>query len=110
LDFELTDDGAMTAEWSPESDLEGFCGITHGGVVSTVLDEAMAKVVAAAGVEALTAKLRVRFRHRVSTGVPVRVRVSIETRSRRKLNTEAALTGPDGGELAHAWAVFLVLK
>lgn len=100
----------MTTEWLPDSDLEGFSGITHGGVISTVLDEAMSKVVAAAGVEALTAELRVRFRHHVSTGVSVRVRGWIETSSRRKFNTEAALFGPDGSELAHAWAIFLVLK
>ena len=78
--------------------------------MSTVLDEAMAKVVDATGAEALTAELRVRFRRQVSSGIPVRVRGWIESRNKRMINAEAALTGTEGVELAHAWAVFLALK
>ena len=69
LVFEKTADGAMTAEWIPEPEMEGYQGIVHGGLVSTVLDEAMAKVVDASGAKALTAELRVRFRQQVSSGV-----------------------------------------
>jgi acyl-coenzyme A thioesterase PaaI-like protein len=100
----------MTAEWIPEPEMEGYQGIVHGGIVSTVLDEAMAKVVDATGVQALTAELRVRFRQQVPSGSPVRVRGWIESRNKRVINAEAALTGADGVELAHSWAVFLALK
>jgi len=110
LDFHENEDGSMAAQWVPDEDFEGFRGITHGGIVSTVLDEAMAKVVAATGADAMTAELRVRFRHEVSTGIPVVVRGWIESRERRIFRTEASLTGADGSELAHAWASFLVLK
>jgi acyl-coenzyme A thioesterase PaaI-like protein len=34
----------MVVEWIPELELEGFQGIVHGGIVSTVLDEAMSKL------------------------------------------------------------------
>ena len=110
LDFHENEDGSMAAQWVPDEDFEGFRGITHGGIVSTVLDEAMAKVVAATGADAMTAELRVRVRHEVSTGIPVVVRGWIESRERRIFRTEASLTGADGSELAHAWASFLVLK
>jgi acyl-coenzyme A thioesterase PaaI-like protein len=110
LVFQKSESGEMTAGWIPESEMEGYQGIVHGGVVSTVLDEAMAKVVDASGTEALTAELRVRFRQQVLSGSPVPVRGWIESRNKRMVNTEAALTGADGVELAHAWAVFLVLK
>ncbi len=110
LRFQECEGGAMAAEWTPEADFEGYRGIIHGGIVSTVLDEAMAKVVADSGVKALTAELRVRFRKPVSTGTATRIKGWIESRNRRMLNTEAALIGSDGDELAHAWAVFLVLK
>jgi acyl-coenzyme A thioesterase PaaI-like protein len=100
----------MTAEWIPEPEFEGYQGIIHGGIVSTVLDESMAKVVDAAGTEALTAELRVRFRQQVSSGSPLRVRGWIESRNKRVIHTEAVLTNGDGVELAHAWAVFLALK
>jgi acyl-coenzyme A thioesterase PaaI-like protein len=99
----------MTATWMPNSAWEGFRGIVHGGVVSTVLDEAMSKAVAATGSEALTAKLRVRFRHRVASGDVFLIRGWIVKRNRRLIETEAALTAPDGTEHAHAWASFLML-
>jgi acyl-coenzyme A thioesterase PaaI-like protein len=110
LAFQSNEVGEMIAEWIPEPEMEGYQGIVHGGIVSTVLDEAMAKVVDATGANALTAELRVRFRQQVSSGSPVHVRGWIEGRNKRKINAEAALTGADGIELAHAWAVFLALK
>jgi len=110
LNFAMDNSSAMAAEWIPDSDLEGFRGVTHGGLVSTALDESMAKVVAATGIQALTAELKVRFRQQVSTGVRVCVRGWIESRDRRVFLTEAALTAPDGAELAHAWAKFLVVR
>ena len=110
LRFEQTQPGEMIAEWAPDADVEGFRGIIHGGIISTVLDESMAKAVAAAGVEALTAELRIRLRRHLATGTNVRVRGWIDSRNKRMIKTEAALTGPDGTEFAHAWAIFLVLK
>jgi acyl-coenzyme A thioesterase PaaI-like protein len=77
--------------------------------VSTVLDEAMSKAVAASGTEALTAEIRVRFRRRVDTGRVFQIRGWIIKRSKRLIETEATLTAPDGTEHAHAWASFLTL-
>jgi acyl-coenzyme A thioesterase PaaI-like protein len=102
--------GEMVAEWIPDSELEGFQRIVHGGIVSTVLDEAMSKVVAATGAQSVTAELRVRFRRQVASGGRVRVRGWIDSRNKRMIKTEAEMTSSDGTELAHAWAVFLALK
>jgi acyl-coenzyme A thioesterase PaaI-like protein len=107
--FRRETDGEITAEWMPDSVFEGFRGIVHGGVVSTVLDEAMSKAVAATGTEALTAELRVRFRHHVTIGDIFQVRGWIVKRNKRLIDTEAVLTADDGTEHAHAWARFLSL-
>ncbi len=97
----------MSAAWTPGSAWEGFQGIVHGGIVSTVLDEAMSKAVAAAGVKALTAEIRVRYRLHVSTGEGYRIRGWIVKRNKRLIETEAVLAAEDGTEHAHAWANFL---
>ena len=110
LHFQGNEAGEMVAEWIPESELEGFQGIVHGGIVSTVLDEAMSKVVAASGAKAVTAELRVRFRMHVASGRIVHVRGWIDSHYKRMTKTEAVLTSSDGSELAHAWATFLALK
>jgi acyl-coenzyme A thioesterase PaaI-like protein len=100
--------GAAVACWTPTPAWEGFRGIIHGGVVATVLDEAMSKAVAASS-EALTAELRVRYRHHVVAGESLRVRGWIVKRTKRLIETEAVLTAADGSERAHAWASFLAL-
>jgi uncharacterized protein (TIGR00369 family) len=107
LQFRLQEDVGMVAEWTPDSDLEGYQGIVHGGIVSTVLDEAMAKIVAAKEGKALTAEMRVRFRRQVASGQMVHIRGWIDSHTKRTINTEAELTANDGTELAHAWGVFL---
>ncbi|HXK02028.1 MAG TPA: PaaI family thioesterase [Verrucomicrobiae bacterium] len=107
--FRRQDDGEFAATWTPSSAWEGFRGIVHGGVVSTVLDEAMSKAVAGTGIEALTAELRVRFRHHVAAGEAFLVRGWIVSRNHRLMKTEAVLVAPDGTEHTHAWATFLPL-
>jgi acyl-coenzyme A thioesterase PaaI-like protein len=110
LVFGADQNGGTSATWTPDSTLEGFSGIVHGGIVSTALDESMAKAVTAMGFEALTAELKVRFRRHVSAGKQYRVRGWVEERDRRVIKAEASLSDLAGAELAHAWASFLVLK
>ncbi len=107
--FEQQNGGGTAASWRPARECEGFAGIVHGGVVSTVLDEAMSKAVAATGTEALTVELRVRFRRHVASGETFLIRGWIVRRNRRLVETESSLTAPDGTEHAHAWARFLAL-
>ncbi len=107
--FQRQDSGELTATWTPRPTWEGFQGIVHGGIVSTVLDEAMSKAVAASGAKAFTAEIRVRFRRHVATGEVYQIRGWILKRNKRLIETEAMLTAPDGTEHAHAWANFLTL-
>jgi len=88
---------------------EGFQGIIHGGILATVLDEAMSKAVVATRCEALTVALRVRFRRRVVCGEPLRIRAWVVKRTKRLIAAEATLTAGDGVECAHARASFLAL-
>lgn len=109
LSFEFPHDGVASAEWTPTPDWEGFRGVIHGGIVSTVLDEAMSQAVSAKGWPALTCELRVRLRRHVEPGRTLRVRGWIVERQKRKIVTEASLVAADGEEHAHAWATFLAL-
>lgn len=110
LQYQRDEKGVMEAEWIPDADLEGFEGIVHGGIVSTVLDESMAQAVSASGINALTAELRVRFRQQVSSGKPLHLKGWIEQRNKRMIHAEALLTDDSGVELAHAWSIFLELR
>ena len=110
IHYVLGRDGIISAEWRPTEHWEGFEGIVHGGIISTVLDEAMSKAVAAMNYEALTGELRVRFRHRVAAGENLRIRGWVVEKAKRLVRAEAVLTAADGSERAHAWARFLALS
>ena len=109
LRYEHGVDGTVNATWTPTNMCEGFRGIVHGGIVSTVLDEAMSKAVFATKCQALTCELRVRFRHHVIVGEALRIRGWVVARQKRKITAEASLCTLDGKERAQAWATFLVL-
>ena len=98
----------VEAHWVPTEDWESFQGTVHGGIITTVLDEAMSKAVIARNWEALTVDLRVRFRDRVSPGEELRVRGWVVEKQRRRILTEATLVTGTGVERVHAWATFLV--
>lgn len=103
------DSGAVSAEWTPTADWEGFPRTIHGGIISTVLDEAMSKAVIASGWDALTAELKIRFRGRVSPGEELHVKGWIKENRKRRILAEAMLTTRQGVERAHGWATFLTL-
>lgn len=71
LQFYLADDG-VAAPFTPEQRHEGYTGVVHGGIVTTVLDEVMAWALYARGIWAVTGDLRVRFRRPVEVGMPAR--------------------------------------
>jgi len=97
-----------SAAWTPAEPWQGFRGVIHGGIVATVLDEAMSKAVVAHGWEALTVELKVRLRAKVVPGEKLRVSGKVVSRQGRQILTEAALLDSLGAERAHAWGKFLV--
>jgi len=101
---------AVYANWVPTDNWQGFRGVIHGGVVTTVLDEAMSKAVVACGWEALTAELTVRLRARVVPGESLTVMGMVRSKRKREIRTEACVIDDSGRERAHAWGKFLVVR
>lgn len=110
LGFAPDGDRAVTAVWRTSEVWEGYRGVIHGGIVSTVLDEAMSKAVATAGIRALTCELRVRLRQRIEVAEELRIRGWVVEKRKRRIVTEATLKDGNGLERAHAWAIFLELQ
>lgn len=95
--------GRSWAELTLDRRFEGWDGIAHGGVVSTILDEVMAWSLVASDNWGVTARLNVEFRKPVLIGTPIRADGWI-TRSRRRLVETAArvVDATTGAELATA--------
>ena len=107
LHFETGANGVVSAHWHPTPEFEGFAGIIHGGIVTTVLDEAMSKAVASRGWPAFTCEVRVRLHRHVQVGVPLTVCGWVVEKRRRRVLTEAYLAKSTGEKYARAWGTFL---
>jgi uncharacterized protein (TIGR00369 family) len=105
--FDRREDGTAEARWTPGMEWSGYPGVVHGGLVSTVLDEAMSKALAATGIRTFTAEIRVRFRRPVTAGGEYAIRGWVVDRVKRLITAEATLMDAAGEEFAHAWGRFL---
>jgi len=93
----------------PQRHHQGWQGITHGGIVATLLDEVMTRMLYAQGREAVTAELRVRYHRSLPTGQPVEARArEIETRG-RLIRTRSDLSDRQGTLIASAEGKFLLV-
>ncbi len=78
-------------------DFQGWEGIAHGGIVATILDEAMAWALASQDAWGYTARLALEYRRPVPIGVPIRGEGRIIERRRRLITTEGTLVDPASG-------------
>ena len=77
------------AEFTPAAVHAGFDGVTHGGIVFSLLDDVMANIIFLRGERCFTAKAEVRYRQPLPIGTPVR----LEGRQQRRRGRLAMLEG-----------------
>lgn len=95
--------GLVTAEYVPPVYHMGFQGIVHGGVLSTVLDEAMVWAASWHGKRfCVCGELNVRFRHSVLVGQPIKVEARITSVRSRLIETEGFLRDSAGKVLVES--------
>ncbi|MBT3278532.1 MAG: PaaI family thioesterase [Phycisphaerales bacterium] len=92
LEFEVCPDGSVRSGFPCEESFEGYNGLLHGGVISSIVDGAMTNCLFAHGIVAVTADLNVRFRHPVELLVPLEVTAKITLNTGPLYHLEARLT------------------
>lgn len=100
-------DGTARAHFRIDPRFAGWTRIVHGGVMATVLDEAMAHAAIAAGVRAVTARLEVRFRKAAPIDEMLLVEGRVEGRRGRLLSLAAKVSGADETVYAEAQGRFV---
>ncbi len=71
--YALADGEGVWAPWLPTVEYEGYGGMIHGGIISTLMDEILAWSLYSRDTWAVTARLNTTFRHPVRVGEPVRL-------------------------------------
>jgi acyl-coenzyme A thioesterase PaaI-like protein len=100
--------GEVRAELAIPERFNGYPGVVHGGVVTALLDEAMARTALIdGGFEDLlvTARMEVAFRQPIPTATPVTVIGRIRKKTGSRAQAEAELRLPDGSVAARAEAL-----
>jgi FO synthase subunit 1 len=99
---ESVKDHTCTFSWTPGPAFQGYAGIVHGGILSTLMDEAMAHAVMNNSIVAVTADMRIRFHRPTPVGIPLKF-VATRVGQRKNLHfARASVLMPDGTVLAEA--------
>src|SRR5512141_2324357 len=88
---------------------QGYQDVVHGGIISTILDEAMTKLAFALGYNAVTAKLTVRFKRPLMVGEIVVVTGRLTKEAKRAMEAEAVAVKDDGTVIAEAQGLLMVV-
>lgn len=100
----IVDEAARTikTEFVPGRTYQGFADIVHGGIISTVLDEAMTKLAFQLGLDAVTGKLTVRFKSPLMVGERIVATGRIVKETARAVEAAAVAVKDDGTVVAEA--------
>jgi acyl-coenzyme A thioesterase PaaI-like protein len=88
------EDETIVSDFLPREEHQGFPGVIHGGIIATVLDEALNRtsMLSNAPTWTLTGRLEVRYRRYVPYGPLLRVRAQLAQRRGRMVQAHGKLT------------------
>lgn len=101
----------VVAEFSLGPDFSGAPNFVHGGIVSAILDEAMAwAAIAVGGAFAVTSELSVRFKHPVRIDRSYRVEAALLDADTAAIHAEASIFGTKDRVCATATSTLVPLN
>jgi acyl-coenzyme A thioesterase PaaI-like protein len=98
LKFETLPGDRLRTVWTPREEHTGFQGIVHGGLIATVLDEVMIRLLYAKGIRAVTAELKTRLVKPLQAGRPYRFEAHLVLDKGRIVTAEAEGFDAETGE------------
>ncbi|MFV2176313.1 PaaI family thioesterase [Actinomadura sp. LOL_016] len=107
VDFEVSEDGIVRAEFTLPAVYEGPPTFVHGGVSAMVMDQVLGMAAAATGTHGMTATLETRYRRPTPLGVPLKVEAKASRVEGRKVYADGTICGPDGRVTVEATAMFI---
>jgi acyl-coenzyme A thioesterase PaaI-like protein len=102
LTFESGAHGRMSTVWRPKKEHQGFKDIVHGGLVATVLDEVMIRMLCHRGISAVTGSMETKLLKPLRWGRDYRFAAWLAQDRGRAVLTEAEAHDVETGERV-AW-------
>jgi len=94
----------------PPEIYQGYPGILHGGITSTVFDDTMSQCIAALGKFGFTSRLEVRFRKKIPVLRPIKFEAWIVKQKGMIVDIESRAILEDGELAAEAKGRFMLIK
>ena len=107
LDYAYPKEGRAETRLVVPDYFTGWRELTHGGLISMLLDETMAHACITRGLQGVTAELTVRFKEPLPVGSTIVVSGRAEEPKTRVVKTEAELTDESGTVYATGSAKFI---
>ena len=100
-------EGKVFTEFIPRKIHQGYKDIIHGGLISTILDEAMVKAALMQGIQAVTAEMTVRFRNPLLAGEKAIIEATMLKTNRKIIEATATIKKTDETVIAEGTAKLL---
>ncbi len=110
LDFFVAEDQSVVCLPLVADLFEGPPGMLHGGVIATLLDEAMSKAVRVRGLTAMTRQMDVEYLRPVPSATAIRIEGMLVRSEGRRHWTEAKIVNEKSVTLASAKALFIQVR
>jgi len=110
LEFSLAEDGTVVCLASIPDTFEGPRGYLHGGIIATLLDEAMSKAIRSQNLVAMTRHMEVDYRRPVPSGSSIRLEGRVYHHEGRKHWADASILDETGVVLAHSKGFFVEVR
>jgi uncharacterized protein (TIGR00369 family) len=98
----------VTSDISFADHFQGWAGVVHGGLVSTVLDEIMVKTTEARGFICVTAEICIKFKNPARINTPYQCSGKILDIKRKLVFTESKMVDTENNLIARAEAKFFI--
>jgi uncharacterized protein (TIGR00369 family) len=96
------DGKTIRTQFVPKKEHQGYQDIVHGGIISTLLDEAMVKLALAMDIPAVTAQMEIRLRKALNIGERITIEAEILKNTKKTLEAYAKAMIENGTVVADA--------
>jgi acyl-coenzyme A thioesterase PaaI-like protein len=111
LKLKFTQEGnIISTVFTPPEIYQGYPGILHGGITSTIFDEVMSQCLWVLGEAGFTARLEVRFRQNIPVQKPVKFEAWIVKQKGRLVDLKARALLENDQIVAEAKGRFMLIR
>lgn len=106
LEFEYDED-EVKVEFQPKKEHQGWDNVIHGGILFTLMDEAMARLIIEKGDMVVTSRMETKFLRPARVGENIVITGRIEKKDKKKIQASSRIKNTRGKLLATSRGIYV---